>query len=180
MKLNRTVAGAVWLLGQAAATGALADSGTIVVTGQLHGQNCRINGNAQGSVVDVDVTLPTVSRTALSVAGSTAGLKRFSIALTECPAGTYSIYFEANPSTTNLQTGALVNTSTGGGAAANVEVQLLNDVMQPIHIVTNANSQSITAVDGAATFNYYMRYISLGGATAGAFTSRLGYTLAYN
>lgn len=180
MKLNRMIASAVWLLGLAAAMTALADSGTIVVTGQLLGQNCRINGNAQGSVVDVDVTLPTVNRTALSAAGSTAGLKKFTIALTECPAGSYSMYFEANPNTTNLQTGALLNTSTGASAATNVEVQLLNDAMQPIHIVTNANSQSITAVDGAATFDYYVRYISLGGATAGVFTSRLGYTLAYN
>ncbi len=173
------IAATVLSLGVVVSTGAQADSGTIVVTGQLLGQNCRVNGSTQDQDIAVNVALPTVSRTALRTAGSTTGLRPFRIALTECPAGTYYMHFEANGNT-NLEQGTLTNATTGTNAATNVEVQLLNNSMQPIHIVTNRGSQALATTEGAANFDYYMRYISRGNATAGAFSSRLGFTLAYN
>ncbi len=175
--MNRSLILAV-LMGACMTTGAAwAESGTINVSGALFGQNCRINGQTQ--LVSVNVPMPRVSTTALATAGATSGLSPFRIALTECTAGTYRLHFEANTNT-NLKAGTLMNTAAKD-AATNVEVQLLNDKLQPIHVVTQQNSPAVpVGEDGAGNLDYFARYIATGKATPGAFTSTVGFTLALN
>lgn len=155
-----------------------AADGIIDFTGSISAATCTINGG--GSATSFSVALPPVGTTALVDAGSTAGRTGFQIELTGCDvnAGRVSTYFEAGP-TVNSETGNLI---IDGAGATNVEVALRNDKHEKIVVGAangQQNSQSVDAADGSATLNYYAEYESLGGATSGAVTTRVQYTMVY-
>ncbi|CAJ0695771.1 fimbrial protein [Ralstonia holmesii] len=156
---------------------ASATDGTISFTGQLVGSTCKINGNDSGTQTNVNVTLPTLSVTALRAVGSTAGVTPFQLNLTSCSGASAQTHFEIG-STVDSATGALVNQTAGG---SNAQVQLLNDKYQPINITTNANSQTVTITDGSATMQYYAQYLAAkAAANAGQVTSQVTFSMNYN
>ncbi|VWD34792.1 fimbrial protein [Burkholderia lata] len=163
----------------AAASAAHAADGTITITGEITAQTCTISGDGGGK--DFTVTLPTVSTSALSAPGSTAGRKPFRIALSNCSpnSGNASVYFEPG-TTVNPQTGQLFNAT---GDARNVEVGLLNKDGSNIKLgVAQAgqNSQTVPIAGGAATLDYYAQYVATGGAAgAGTVGTSVMYSVSY-
>ncbi|MBN3834699.1 fimbrial protein [Burkholderia sp. Ac-20344] len=163
----------------AAASSAQAADGTITITGEITAQTCNISGDGGGK--DFTVTLPNVSTSALSVAGSTAGRKPFRINLSNCSpnSGNASVYFEPG-TTVNAQTGQLFNAT---GDAKNVEVGLLNKDGSKIELgkaQAQQNSQTVPIAAGSAELNYYAQYVATGGAsTAGTVNTSVMYSVSY-
>jgi major type 1 subunit fimbrin (pilin) len=156
-----------------------AADGTITFNGSITAQTCTINGNGAGSN-DFTVTLPTVSASALSAAGQTAGRTPFNIVLTACTPATGNVhtFFESGP-TTDATTGNLV---LQAGGATNVQIGLENADFSPIKAGfadASQNSASVAINSGAASLSYYAQYVATGAATAGAANSSVMYTIAY-
>jgi major type 1 subunit fimbrin (pilin) len=97
--------------------------------------------------------------------------------VTECTAASAKTFFESGP-TVDLATGNLTNQTTGG--AKLVQVELLNDQLRPINLVSNTNSQTAVVTDGTGILNYYARYIATGAATAGQVNTSVRFSLQYN
>ncbi len=158
---------------------ALAADGTITINGEITSQTCQINGNGGGA--DFTVTLPTVSTSALPIAGATAGRTPFNIALTNCSpnSGNAAVYFEPS-ATVDLLTGRLKNTAANG--AENVEVGLLNNDHSDIQLgggEASQNMQFVALESGQATLNYFAQYVATDAATAGKVEARTMYSIVY-
>lgn len=161
---------------------ARADDGTINIDGRVLAQSCKVQGNATGTAASIAVHLPWVYAPTLATAGATTGDTSFPISITDCDHALTSVktYFSgANIDTT---TGYLKQTATSG--AGNVQVQLLNSDNTAITLsgsdAAAQNSKSVPMSNGAATLTYVARYISpAGGATPGAVTSAVQFTLVY-
>lgn len=180
MKFNRSVLLAATFAAIAAVPmTSHAYDGTITFNGSITAQTCTINGNGAGAK-DFTVKLPTVSASALATAGQTAGRTPFTISLSACTPATGSVHtFFESGTTTDTQTGNL-KLATGG--ATNVQIGLLNGDTTPIKAgFTDAsqNSQSVALASGSVTLPYFAQYVATGAATAGAATSTVQYTIAY-
>ncbi len=163
-----------------AATAAHAADGTITFTGNVIASTCNVTGGS-----DFSVPLPKVSTTALTDTGSVAGRTPFTIALTgragdDAPTKVRAV-FEAG-SNVDIATGRL-NNDTGEGKATNVQVNLLNNSQQPIHIGAAEGSQNSPvadiSADGTATLNYFAEYYASAKPTAGAVNTKVQYSLTY-
>ncbi|WP_430391745.1 fimbrial protein [Dyella sp. 20L07] len=159
---------------------AYAEDGQINFTGKIVGTTCTINGDAAPSTQAV--TLPSVSQSSLSVAGSSAGRTPFSIVLSNCAPDTGSVHalFELGQ-TVNTETGRLI-VDASDDSAKNVEIGLLNSKLS--HIAAGAadgsqNTDEVSIAGGKATMNFFAQYESLGDATGGTANSRVQYTLMY-
>ncbi|WP_232316535.1 fimbrial protein [Candidatus Burkholderia verschuerenii] len=176
MKLASSVVAA--LLGLAAVS-AYADpasnGGVLTINGALIASTCDVSGNSQGN--NFIVTLPTLSASELSAAGSTG----FDIALSNCTPATGSVrtFWEYGANT--LADGNLLN----NGTADSVEVQLVDyNKGQNVIDVSKAdgaqNSQSVDIKGGSASLQYAAQYISpKGGAGAGSVTTKVTYSMIY-
>ncbi|RJG14347.1 type 1 fimbrial protein [Pseudomonas cavernicola] len=154
---------------------------TINFLGEVTAQTCQvtINGNATTPVV----LLPTVQASTLAAAGSVVGETPFTLGVTGCVAPTSAAQaikavFVGNNVTSS---GNLGNTAAGG--ATNVELQILNGVAgTPVNLSSPATVAGISLPVGAtsASHDYAVQYKSVpGGATAGAVTSSMQYTVSY-
>ena len=169
---------AIPLLALATSTAFAAD-GTITINGQVTDNTCTVN-TVQGK--DFTVTLPTVSKQVLAVAGDTAGRTPFTINLTGCSVGKVATYFEPG-ATVDFNTGRLNNAS---GTAKNVQVQLLgsNNTAIPVlaagagGIQTNSQLVDVSGT-GAADLNYYAEYYATGASEAGSVATTVKYTIIY-
>ena len=170
---------AIPLLALATSTAFAAD-GTITINGQVTDNTCTVN-TVQGK--DFTVTLPTVSKQVLAVAGDTAGRTPFTINLTGCTADSkVATYFEPG-ATVDFNTGRLNNAS---GTAKNVQVQLLgsNNTAIPVlaagagGIQTNSQLVDVSGT-GAADLNYYAEYYATGASEAGSVATTVKYTIIY-
>jgi|GEM_PF-540090 len=125
----------------------------------------------------------------LSRDGATTGSTPFALNLSNClsgPAGTTTamnaraVVFFDGPNV-NFLTGNLNNTASPG--AANVQLQLTNDGITTIDLRGGPGEQGAAVgnvVNGAATLNYRVRYIAVGGAAGvGAVTSSVVFTIQY-
>lgn len=164
---------------------AFAADGTINFTGTVTAQTCKINSAA--SPANINLTLPTVSATALNAAESTAGNTPFAVTLSECATGAGAptqarMYFEAGP---NITTAGTLRNTAATNPAANVQIRLLNGDESVIDLskTTTAvaqGSKPATISGGAATLNYVAQYIAKGGAAgAGAVASSVTFTMQY-
>lgn len=154
----------------------------VTFQGEVSAQTCKasVAGGTNGVVM-----LPTVAASELASAGSTAGLTKFTISVTDC----------ADPDSSDLpiktkflghavtNNGNLGNIATAS-PAENVAIQLTSDGAGTSALVLNGP----TSVDGlvleqgqtSATYDFGARYVSEnGGVTAGAVTSVVEYTLSY-
>jgi major type 1 subunit fimbrin (pilin) len=157
---------------------ASAADGTITFNGNITAQTCTINGG--GAASNFAVTLPTVSSSSLAAAGQTAGRTPFTISLSNCTPNTGNVhtFFEAGPTTDSTTGHLIVNT----GGATNVQIDLLNSDATDIKAGfadVSQNSLPVAITAGAATLNYFAQYIATGAATAGAASSSVMYTMAY-
>ncbi|EIB7086914.1 fimbrial protein [Acinetobacter baumannii] len=161
---------------------AQAADGTITINGLVTDKTCDIVTPAGK---DFTVTLPTVSKQTLAVAGDVAGRTPFQINLTNCASvGKVATYFEPG-ATVDFNTGRLLNQATSG-AAANVNIQLLGSNNNFIPVLAagangaQANSQWVDVAEGAsADLNYYAEYYATGASTAGKVTTSVQYTIIY-
>lgn len=156
-----------------------AADGTITFKGAITGSTCTITGNGTASK-DFTVTLPTVAKGSLAVAGNTAGKTIFTIDLAACTPTTGSVhaYFEAgaNVDTTTNR----LKLETTGTPATNVEIGLLNgdDTLIKLGLPdATQNSKPASLATGAASLRYSAEYYATGVATAGAANSSVMYTV---
>ncbi|WP_166677018.1 fimbrial protein [Paraburkholderia caballeronis] len=171
---------AIGLSTSAFATGP--QTGQIQITGKVVDTTCSVDAASQ----NVTVTLPTVDKSSLSSAASSAALTPFAITVDGCAqtdgADTVSVAFV--PDSNVDANGNLLNQAAGG--AQNVAVQILDNSRN----VVNVNTDTVTAqqargsstdVAGApVTLQYYAQYYSaLGGTTAGAVSALANFQLVY-
>ncbi|EIK97090.1 F17 fimbrial protein precursor [Pseudomonas sp. M47T1] len=166
------------LCGLLAMPAAMAADGTIDFLGRIIGPTCDINdGNPS-----FNVELPTVSTTALSVVGKSAGRQPFQIRLTGCvpETGRVMTYFEPGP-TINPRTGRLI-TNTGVGQAGNVEVGLLNNQQRTMDLREGPGFQDSQVVDitaGNAYLDYFAEYMPVGSVTPGDVRTQVRYSIVH-
>ncbi|QRX83427.1 fimbrial protein [Glaciimonas sp. PAMC28666] len=166
---------------QALTQSAFASDGTMTINGKITAATCVVSGNGAATGT-FTLTLPTVSTTALNVAGATAGHTLFNIALSACstPSQLVHTYFEA-ASTADAVTGRLYNAASA--TATNVEVALMNKDRTAILVGfpdSTQNSNAITTVSNAGTMYYIAAYYANGGAsTAGTVASTVSYSVVY-
>ncbi|MGQ7933290.1 fimbrial protein [Paraburkholderia sp. D1E] len=169
-----------------ASFGAEAADGTITFTGTVSDTTCSINGTASGSPADFAVVLPTVSAGTLAAQGAVAGTSSptdITLALSGCSGtATKAVAAFENGSTVDQTTGYLTNQAVSG-AAANVEVRLLNASLQPINVTTGLNNDisttGATISGGSANLKYFAQYYATGKATPGAVNTSVQYTMQY-
>lgn len=149
---------------------ASAVDGTITITGEVVDTTCVINTGTP----DIAVTLPTVSTNALAQIGDVAGRTPFTISLTGCGGGDVAAYFEPGP--TVAASGRLIN----GGAASNVEVQLLDADHGFVNVGNAGPIQFVTPVAGAIDLAYFAEYYATGAADPGTVSTSVQYTIVYN
>lgn len=162
-----------------------ANTGTVTINGAVTATTCTVNVN--GGTSPGTVILPTVSASLLSSSGNTAGATPFSIGVTACSAGAtkMDIHFTSGFNAS----GRLSNGAAPGGAANNVEVQLLRADQSVIAGNASYGSQytnqstgstyAATLAGNAATQNFIAQYRSNGSATAGAFSASFNFTVVY-
>lgn len=160
---------------------ALANDGTVVITGSISDQTCVIEEPSAPNHIKV-VQLPKISKSALRNDGDTAGATPFDIKLKECPQalGALKLYFEPGI-TTNYDTGDLIaykqaynasgngNLSTVSSAtkAKGVEFRLANLNGQHIRMGTDETTQAAQTFTGTEVTNgsnttksYTLRYLA--------------------
>lgn len=157
---------------------AMASDGLLTVNGELKDLTCTINGG----VGDIVVQLPTLSTSTIT-GSATGGSTKFTMNLTNCTAAGVKGYFEQGPNTSTL--GNLKNISNDpAGVAANVEVQLKNELGEVIDLnkpaTTQENIQAIVSGAGEATLTYYAQYKAVGVTTPGMVKGETTYSLIYN
>lgn len=170
---------AMCVAASAAHAGGASNGGTLTVNGQLTANTCDVSGEGQGR--NFTVTLPTLSASELSAAGSTAGATRFTIALSNCTPATGNVHTFWEYGANTLSNGNLLN----NGTATKVEVQLLdaNNGVKTIDLSKPdgaQNSQAIAITSGTANLNYAAQYVSpAGSAGVGTVTTNVTYSMAY-
>jgi len=165
MKKTLLSAALVAVVGAAVVPSAFAADGKITFKGTISDVTCTVTGGAgtDGGVQNFTVTLPTIPKTALDVAGDRAGDTPFSVIIggtgqTGCTNGKMaSLRFEPAQSPIDAATGRLIN-SIAAGSAAVVQVGLLNDAKQDINLYTSAGTSAAAIAGNTATLNYWAQY----------------------
>lgn len=153
-----------------------AADGTVNFTGKIVDTTCAVNSDSQ----TLNVTLPTVSKTALSTANNTAGLTLFSIQLDNCNQKVRA-YFEPTPGKVDYTSGRVINTDLTTGDS--VEIELLDsNGTTSLQISENDGNQRAEFQDISTTNNklrYFARYHAKKTAVAGNVTGSVDYTVVY-
>ncbi|QTD36115.1 type 1 fimbrial protein [Pseudomonas fluorescens] len=167
-------------IGVTGASLANASDGTVNFVGQLVPQTCAITVDGQPNGT---VRMPNVSTGLLATVGRTTGRTGFTIELRNCvgTAGSAAAIFSSgtsvDPNTGNLRV------AQGEGAAAGVQLQLLDDVTdKPIkagHFNQRATTSRSTIVDGSVDMRYAVQYIATGTSSAGLVSSSVTYSIDY-
>jgi major type 1 subunit fimbrin (pilin) len=177
--MNKKIAVTLAALGfLGAASSAFASDGTITINGKVIDATCVVSVNGAGT--GATVTLPTVSKSVLQSAGSTAGQTLLKLDLTGCPtSGAARAFFEST--NVDMGTGFLINKATT--PAQNVQVQVLNNTTStPLDLRDggNANNAYVTFdASGNAQLPYALRYVANGVSTAGNVQTQLVYSIQY-
>jgi major type 1 subunit fimbrin (pilin) len=174
---------AFWLASTASMV-AHASDGQLNVAASVAATTCQISG--MSGTNNFTVPMPTVSTATLAQPGAVAGITRVDINLTNCaPAtgkGLVHAYFEPGP-TVDLPNGNLIP-ETGPGAAGNIEVALLTNMLSKIHVgATDPTAGYVNTIiqNGSAQITFYAEYIAHGGpASPGTVNTSVVYDLSYN
>ncbi|BFQ92302.1 fimbrial protein [Gallibacterium anatis] len=153
--------------------------GTVNFNGKLVDNTCEVNSNSK----NLSIQLPTLPTRLLPAANDTAGLTLFQIQLDNCGKETKArAYFVPTPDKVDLASGRLINTASGG-AAENVQVQLLDkDTTTVINATGTGGNQASklqTINDSNNKLTYYARYYATGKTTAGVVTAAVDYYVEY-
>ena len=159
---------------------ALADStNTITFKGEVSEQTCEVTIN--GVTARPVVLLPTVSKTELASASSSAGLTTFTLGVTGCAVTSGALDVKTLFVGNNVSaTGNLQNT----GSATNVELQLLTDATgtTPVDLRTSTAIAGVTVAAGQTSgeHDFAVQYFSpTGSATAGTVLGSVQYAITY-
>lgn len=177
-RVNQTlIAGGIALLFSQATNAESAN--TITFKGEVTEQTCEVV--VDGVSARPVVLLPSVSKSDLSAAASTAGLTSFTLGVTGCTADTTALDIKTLFVANNMTSlGNLANT----GTAQNVELQLMSDSAgtQAIDLRDRTPVAGITvaAGDTAGEHDFAVQYFSPnGGATAGTVVGSVQYSISY-
>ena len=121
----------------------------------------------------LNVTLPSISTSALPAIGSTAGTTGFAISLTCSSGAILSIQFDYAGTSSGI-TGVLTKTA---GTSSGVGVRMLDTNSNPVTFGTPATVGS--TVNGQMNLPYYAQYYRTGAVTAGTLTASATFTLSY-
>jgi major type 1 subunit fimbrin (pilin) len=185
------VAGCLTALGALSQGAMAASAGVINFQGEVTDTTCDVAVN--GGAADATIVLPRVSSTVLKNAGDVAGRTFVRMSLSNCgmaatpgvgAGGTHvHAFWQASPTiTTN---GRLMNTDAVQ-PAQNVEIQMLNDAMDPINLAVGDTQQNTTlatisaASPGTAELTHYAQYYATSQSQAGLVKSKLEYVISYN
>ncbi|HBE9177233.1 TPA: type 1 fimbrial protein [Serratia fonticola] len=158
------------------ASNAFAYDAQINITGELTESTCLINGASSPAVKNV--TLPTLSKSALTGAGSWAGRVPVTFELSGCDVGTTgaTATFENGP---NISAEGNMKNLASTNAATNVEVQLLDAAGTALNLASDTVTTSIVGEEG--TLKFFAQYYSKdGGASAGQVVSHVELSMNYN
>jgi major type 1 subunit fimbrin (pilin) len=158
---------------------AAAADGTISFSGKVFSNTCEINVN-DGTATNT-VALPPQPTSKLTTAGSTTGLKYFTIKLSKCSDDVKNVraFFESganvDKSTFNL------NNATGEGNATFVQVQLTDGSGNALKIgdPSQRSAAATSVTGGAATMTYGAQYFATGVATVGTVSTSVNYSIEY-
>lgn len=169
-----------------AANMAMATTGTITFNGQVVADSCKVTVDGTTGTV---VTLPTVKTSDLSSDGAVAGKTPFTLYIKECGDAvvargiTLSLTDPNNFDGTNNN---LLKNKLTSSQATNVGIQLADESSSStdINFNGNPNTRDITGANitnGEATLPLSASYksTSVAGATPGAVTSELTWTITY-
>lgn len=183
MKKPLTLASTLVLL--VMASHAYASDGTINFTGAISNVTCTIT--ATGGTNIGNVTLPTVSQSALKSVGDTAGTTQFSIKLSSCsgtPAPTQAAaWFETG---TDVNAAGRLLTTINGSATDILSIALYN-MGKPTPIVIGQGDGSLGSsgspfdiTASGATLNYQAKYYAeKEGVSPGPVMGKVNYTIQY-
>lgn len=159
---------------------AMADSAnTITFKGEVTEQTCEVTVN--GVNARPVVLLPSVAKSELKAASSSAGLTTFTLGVTGCTADTNALDIKTVFVANNMTAlGNLANT----GTAQNVELQLLTDATGTTVIdlrdPTPVAGITVAAGSTSGEHDYAVQYYSPnGGATAGTVVGAVQYAVTY-
>ncbi|TDX20261.1 major type 1 subunit fimbrin (pilin) [Buttiauxella sp. BIGb0552] len=161
---------------------AMASDGTINFTGKVTDVTCTVTATSSSGS---NVTLPTVSKTALANIHDTAGATPFKISLTGCTGSladpvNVAVYFEPGG---NVNTDGRLNNTAVAGAAQNVDIalSLADKVSEELNLGVSPTVKyaTIDPDDKNAEMNFVAKYYATGAAEAGAVTSSVTYSIVY-
>jgi major type 1 subunit fimbrin (pilin) len=170
----RSVAGTVATALALAAGDVMAQSPTVTIsfTGYYNSVSCTVQGG------NLNVTLPTISTTALSSAGATAGATEFNIpVLCESDVNSLVAYFQQGP-TTDADGNLNVENPTDPKSATRVQIQLTNGDGSPIRVGDVSTVKPVSVKGSAVTsIPFFARYYATGQASAGTVNTYVTFVL---
>ena len=152
---------------------------TITFKGEITEQTCSVTVN--GSDAHPVVLLPTISKSELKDAASSAGLTTFTMGVSGCSVDSATLEIKTLFIGTNVTSSGNLATS---GSANNVELQLLTDASGST-VIDLSNPMavagiSIPAGEQSGEHDYAVRYFSpTGNATAGDVVAAVQYAISY-
>ncbi|MGB7802472.1 fimbrial protein [Buttiauxella sp.] len=152
---------------------------TITFKGEITDQTCSVTVN--GSSARPVVLLPTISKSELADAGSSAGLTTFTMGVSGCSVDSSNLEIKTLFIGTNVTSSGNLASS---GTAANVELQLLTDASGKTVIdlsnPTAVAGISIPAGEHSGEHDYAVQYYSpTGNAGAGDVVAAVQYAISY-
>lgn len=146
--------------------------GTIHFTGEITEQACTVDSSSK----DLHVDLGKISSKNLSVQGELAGLKDFTIKLTDCPENSaVTVRFGGNRDPNDQD---LLAINSVEGAAKNVGIAIFEkDAVSQIKLYDD--SKEIIFTSANIDLDYTARYKATGVVTAGSANSSAVYSVQY-
>ncbi|MGX2974183.1 fimbrial protein [Ursidibacter arcticus] len=204
MKKLSILSVALLVAGVANANTNTAYDGQITFNGKIVDQTCSVTNNTK----NLTVNLPTVSKSAFTKLGDTAGSTGFTITLEGCKhsgtqpynanqnGSTVRLYFlptlTATQPSSNLSTAQLVNVANNvllnkatQTVATNVGIQILDSALTPIPLGKDINGYTQqtdkVALSGNVALNYNARYYALANdVSAGNVQASVQYNIVYD
>ncbi|SNY63888.1 fimbrial protein [Enterobacter sp. CC120223-11] len=183
MKFNTSHASSLFVAGSIAllfAQAANADSAnTITFKGEVTEQTCEVTVN--GVNARPVILLPSVAKSELATASSSAGLTPFTLGVTGCTVDEDALDIKTVFVASNMtERGNIANT----GTAQNVELQLTTDNAgtTPVDLRNAGGVAGITVAAGSTSgeHDFAVQYFSPnGGATAGTVMGTVQYAVSY-
>lgn len=158
---------------------ALATDGTITFNGKVTAATCTATAGTGNAV-----TLPTVSTTALSGVGKTAGSTLFNIVLSGCSGTMANVAanFEAGAGVNAA--GRIANTGAAATAATGIDLQLTDVTGTVINIGSSSPSPAVPFTGATGTtvsIPFYVRYYATAATPgAGNVKGTVDYSIVYN
>lgn len=152
---------------------------TLTFKGEVTEQTCSVVVN--GSSARPVVLLPTVSKSELTTASSSAGLTTFTVGVSGCTADSSALDIKTLFIGTNVTPDGNIANS---GTATNVELQLLSD-SSGSSVIDLGNPAAVSGIsipagETAGQHDYAVQYFSpTGGATAGSVVGVVQYAVSY-